>query len=469
MNESARCLANGRRVLAGLLCSMWMSFSGCGGGCGGGTANLIDKLPATADAVMILNLQELLPSDTREAIISGLASMGALNKSKIPDWVMNIRAAAYVFSWTTSKPSSAIVVTGDFDAEAIAKELPKHGVVLGSDAVAVGEGEMMAHVQLSWDGKGPSLSSNATLSSLLGKVNGSAAFVVVGHELSTMKGRGLRKIRRALSSMSQLAFSCDVSEGVAIKGWAKGDMVLLKLAQKMVPKLQMEAASFSAERFASQDELIQGLKAFPGLFDVDELGSLFEGVREMVNSIELQVSDDTATISASSGVNVLPIVAAAIAIPSSIKARRRAKTTEAIDQIDKIYKGATVYFQDPKNDPAQPDQRLPCQFPESIPCTPAKSPCDYPGGKYPASATKGQWDAWAPLSFEMTEPHYYQYCFESSGTGSSAAFTVSAIGDLDCDGIKSTFRRMAIGAESAVPGECTFRGSSAYTKIQETE
>lgn len=146
---------------------------------------------------------------------------------------------------------------------------------------------------------------------------------------------------------------------------------------------------------------------------------------------------------------------------------RRAKTAEAVDNLDKIYKAATYYFQDPKNDPERPDKRLACYFPDTIPCTPAKDACASPDKKLPGGPAS-TWDAWAALAFEIKEPHYYQYCFESSGVGATARFKATAIGDLDCDGVKSTFTREGKGVK-AVEAECVVARPSPIKKVNELE
>lgn len=58
------------------------------------------------------------------------------------------------------------------------------------------------------------------------------------------------------------------------------------------------------------------------------------------------------------------------------------------------------------------------------------------GQKYQSS--KNDWAAdpgWSCLEFEMTAPQYYQYRYERRGD----AFTITAIGDLDDDGVLATF------------------------------
>ena len=438
-------------------------LAGCGGGCagGGGAADLLDKLPATADGVILLDLKTFIPPDARQKLKAELGKAGA-DVSAVPDWLMNLEKVAVVGSWTASEPTGALVMTGAFNAEAVVEELKKSldgqptASALGQGAVVVGMGKALEATQAAWAGKGETLGSNEALTTLLGKVNRAGTLVIAGQDIPKLGGN--------FAGIEQLALSYDVSAGLDLKAWAKGDASLFEQAEKGLPMIKMGAAMMNKERLASS------FSELPGI-DMEEFEGLIRGAKELIDSLELKVSGDTMAVSGSTRVDVkgaLPILAV-VAIPAFIKYMRRAKTVEAIDQIDNIYKGAVIYFQDPKSDPNQPDQRLPCQFPKSVPCTPAKSPCDYPERKYPASATRGQWDAWAALTFEMAEPHYFQYCFESGGVGANAWMKVIAHGDLDCDGVKSTFTRMALAGETAVAGECTVRGSSAYTKFQETE
>ena len=71
------------------------------------------------------------------------------------------------------------------------------------------------------------------------------------------------------------------------------------------------------------------------------------------------------------------------------------------------------------------------------------------------------------MNFSVNSPHYYQYCFESSGTGAEATFTATAMGDLDCDGEKSTFKRMGVVDMSG--GDCSVRSGAAFFRDKELE
>lgn len=75
-------------------------------------------------------------------------------------------------------------------------------------------------------------------------------------------------------------------------------------------------------------------------------------------------------------------------------------------------------------------------YPESAPFTPAVTPraelvLDAPG----------TWDTptWRSLDFGFDAPHAYAFAFESSTSEGRATFTARARGDLDGDGVTSSF------------------------------
>ena len=125
---------------------------------------------------------------------------------------------------------------------------------------------------------------------------------------------------------------------------------------------------------------------------------------------------------------------ATIAIPAFVKYLRKSKTVEAREALQKIQIGAKAYFMSEMWDSS--GNYLPMAFPSGVTKTPTSPHCDR---QLTSTAT---WDAngWAPLKFALVEAHYYSYAFTSNGsTGTAAKYTAYAYGDLDCDGIQSTF------------------------------
>ena len=175
-------------------------------------------------------------------------------------------------------------------------------------------------------------------------------------------------------------------------------------------------------------------------------------------------------------VAILAILAVA-AVPALIKCMRRAKTVEAIDEIDKIYKGAALYYSSPYV--TLGGVKLECQFPGLQSATPVEGTCcstDGLGG--PDDNADDRCDSnpdlwttpvWSDLKFQISDEHYFVYAFDSDGALDSAVFTASAYGDLDCDGVQSTFQRIGFGDLHATKAECGIHGSAAFFVSKETE
>ena len=155
----------------------------------------------------------------------------------------------------------------------------------------------------------------------------------------------------------------------------------------------------------------------------------------------------------------------------------RGDTSEAVDNLDKIYKGAAVYYSTPYVLPT--GQKVPCQFPANQGVTPVEGTCCSTGGlggpdnnqddrcdKSPAI-----WDeaTWAALNFYMSDEHYFVYAFDSEGTLKEANFRATANADMDCDSIQSTFQRIAFGDENANFAECSLHGAPAMFIDRERE
>ncbi|MBX3192421.1 MAG: type II secretion system protein, partial [Labilithrix sp.] len=116
---------------------------------------------------------------------------------------------------------------------------------------------------------------------------------------------------------------------------------------------------------------------------------------------------------------------AAVAVPAFVRELHASRFVEPTDGLARIGAAAVVYAEENR------------QFPESAPLTPATPP----RGTKEADAP-GLWDtpAWTALGFRPVPdgvPHAYAFSFENVGGGT--AFVAQAHGDLDGDGIQSTF------------------------------
>lgn len=61
------------------------------------------------------------------------------------------------------------------------------------------------------------------------------------------------------------------------------------------------------------------------------------------------------------------------------------------------------------------------------------------GQKYQSNGADWSGSPWKELRFSIIQPQCYQYSFRSSGTGSTASAVVTAEGDLDGDGHRSSY------------------------------
>jgi len=112
--------------------------------------------------------------------------------------------------------------------------------------------------------------------------------------------------------------------------------------------------------------------------------------------------------------------------------RRQLWTAEVDENLDRIYQALVYQWKHSKD-------KDNFQFPSAGP-TPARVPC---GTKpHPASATLWHSAGWKQLGFTIKKPFRYQYRILTSGKGKTAAFTIRAYGDLDCDGQYATYELM---------------------------
>lgn len=154
------------------------------------------------------------------------------------------------------------------------------------------------------------------------------------------------------------------------------------------------------------------------------------------------------------GVVMVLGVLSAIAIPAFMKFQRRSKTTEAVMNIRKLHDAAISYYV--SDQPAAAGGGAVSRFPASVAATPSRPYCadGSDGDRFVPSGVDWDDPTWKALAFEIRDPHYYRYDFDSRGQGPNAAFTARANGDLDCDGQPSTFERVGtVDAEGEVrPG-----------------
>jgi Tfp pilus assembly protein PilE len=130
---------------------------------------------------------------------------------------------------------------------------------------------------------------------------------------------------------------------------------------------------------------------------------------------------------------------------------RHAKTAEAIGNVSAIAQAAGTFYDG--SDGRQPAGTKPEQakamrhFPPSARQTVPADAAAVKGKKYQSAI--GDWSTapWLDLQFKITQPQCYAYNFEASGAGATATSTITANGDLDGNGMISTFRTTVVPNE----------------------
>lgn len=155
---------------------------------------------------------------------------------------------------------------------------------------------------------------------------------------------------------------------------------------------------------------------------------------------------------------VLLGILSAAALPAYMRYMRRAATIEATLSIRRMYDGAVAYFLGEHGDIAGNIQR---RFPDNVGPTPAVIP---PGVKVLVSSAEWAQPAWAALTFSVNDPQRFSYSFFNNNlTGALAQGQVIAQGDLNANGVFSTYLRTLQGTNEGV------KGGAGLTMINELE
>ena len=228
------------------------------------------------------------------------------------------------------------------------------------------------------------------------------------------------------------------------------------------PKI-VYASTFDMTNWLSSME--QYAKMFMGRIKSDkkkaEFKAVFTKIRDFVQKGDTTVSASIAldqglkmSMNGQGGLLAAAGIMAAVAIPAFMKYQRRAKSSEAVMNLRKMYDGQAVYMESKSNEKGNENAPL---FAGSVPLTPGNPTqfmCkDGQSVRYQPNAQTFDHPTWQALNFAPADPFYYAYEVQTAGTGKDTHFTVRAMGDLDCDGILSTFERTGrIGADGGFQG-----------------
>ena len=190
----------------------------------------------------------------------------------------------------------------------------------------------------------------------------------------------------------------------------------------------------------SKEDFAEGSAGIMGYYMAKNLGSL----------LEPKIEGDLMTLDfAFEGGGSAPVifvavsgVLAAVAIPAFMKYIKKSKTAEASQFLKKLSDSARMVMAE--------GGRLPA----SVGPTPPLGACCAQGEKCAPDQQLWEHPTWKALDFAMLDPHYYSFEFVNKGT----SYEVKAYGDLDCDGVYSTF---------ALPGGGPDQGSAGQTIYKE--
>jgi prepilin-type N-terminal cleavage/methylation domain-containing protein len=138
-------------------------------------------------------------------------------------------------------------------------------------------------------------------------------------------------------------------------------------------------------------------------------------------------------------------ILAAVAIPAFTRYVKKSRTTEAVSHLNKEWAGSVSYYE---TDHMQANGiPLAKQFPGanaggSNAAFASATECGcLTGGRCPGGVGYDSDPVWLALNFSLPDAYNYLPGYSGDNAGTSAQFTAYAKGDLDCDGILSTFVR----------------------------
>jgi len=147
---------------------------------------------------------------------------------------------------------------------------------------------------------------------------------------------------------------------------------------------------------------------------------------------------------------------------------RHSKTAEAVATTMAIAQAACVYYnQSDANQPAgtKPEAAKAMRhFPPSSRAGVPADASDVRGKRFQSAIGDWSTSPWLDMGFKISTPQFYQYSFESSGSGTAAQATAIAHGDLDGNGVQSTFR-----ATAAPDGTLTAKPSASVEQTDPEE
>ena len=122
---------------------------------------------------------------------------------------------------------------------------------------------------------------------------------------------------------------------------------------------------------------------------------------------------------------------------------RHAKTVEAVSSVTALAGRSAEYFN--QSDTTQPADAAPSavhamrHFPSSARVSVPAEQESVRGRRYQSNLADWSTSPWRELRFSIVQPQCYRYSFDAEGAGATAKAVVLAEGDLDGDGLRSSY------------------------------
>ncbi len=340
-----------------------------------------------------------------------------------------------------------------------------HAVMIGRQLV-IGSPRAVASALAATTDASKRLASNAKLAGwIASNTEGASAVVAIDVMRAPSKlARGLEGVDRGFAVLSSKRFAVSIEGDPAVVAGLTTEAELL--VESAVGELKQLAAMMR-----HSDDL---LNLIGSAFLAHQVRRFERLAKPVVDGGRLSLEVPLDSEHASALVAMVGI-GAAIAIPELTKSMRRSKTSEARVQLARMFDAASAYFNEelipaagvaliashacPNDGRASgsagitPPLSVDCNAGPGGRCVPTTGMATGSGVYDIALWTENP--VWSAVHFQIEQGHAFHYDFKwtNSGTGFGACqFTAQAFGDLDGDGVWSTYERTGVADHQGVNG-----------------